>query len=113
MKTLNRSEIMKNAWSLYRQGGLTWSEALKQAWVNYNISYFTSDFISNIDKYTPKQPRVLKQRMCLQTATKHQYFYAIGEKALVNLGSSRGTNDTDYISNGELSEISKIINSVK
>lgn len=32
MKTLNRSEIFKNAWSLVKSTGATLSAALKQAW---------------------------------------------------------------------------------
>jgi hypothetical protein len=39
MKTINetRSEVMKSAWVIYRNGGLTWSEALKQAWLANTI----------------------------------------------------------------------------
>lgn len=32
MKTLNRSEILKNAWRLFRNGIFTFSECLKVAW---------------------------------------------------------------------------------
>jgi hypothetical protein len=71
MKANMKSEVMRSAWVIYRLGGLTWSESLKKAWFNYNMS----NFISGMDSQVSRKKQSAKQRMCLQTATRHQYFY--------------------------------------
>lgn len=37
MRKLNKSEIMKNAWKMFRQSTLTFSECLKKSWENAKI----------------------------------------------------------------------------
>ena len=37
MKKINKSEVMKNAWKMFRQGMATFSECLKKSWQNAKI----------------------------------------------------------------------------
>jgi hypothetical protein len=34
-----KSEVMKSAWRIYRNGGISWSDSLRTAWGSYSFSH--------------------------------------------------------------------------